>query len=61
LKTNKEQLGNFSPFVLLFTDYSAGRKTPLEQDIFIFDKLKAAEDKFELLVAENVKKGWEKS
>jgi len=61
LKTNKEHLGNFSPFVLLFTDYSAGRKTPLEQDIFIFDKLKAAEDKFELLVAENVKKGWEKS
>jgi hypothetical protein len=61
LKTNKEHLGNFSPYVLLFTDYSAGRKTPLEQEIFIFEKQKSAEEKFEALVTENVKKGWEKS
>ena len=54
-------LGNFSPYVLLFTDYSAGRKTPLEQEIFIFEKQKSAEEKFEALVTENVKKGWEKS
>jgi hypothetical protein len=61
LKTNKEKSGHFPAFALVYTDYSAGRKTPLDQDIFIFDNQKEGEEKMELLIAENIKKGWEKA
>jgi hypothetical protein len=30
IRTNKEREGSHPPFVVYFTDYSAGRKTPLE-------------------------------
>ncbi len=61
LKTNKEQSGHYPAFALMYTDYSAGRKSPLDQDIYIFDNLKEAEAKFEQLISDNIKKGWEKS
>ena len=61
LKTNKEKSGHFPAFALVYTDYSAGRKTPLDQDIFIFDNQKEGEEKMELLITENIKKGWEKA
>jgi hypothetical protein len=61
LKTNKEKSGHFPAFALVYTDYSAGRKTPLDQDIFIFDNQKEAEEKMVLLIGENIKKGWEKA
>lgn len=58
LKTNKEHTRMYSPFVIVFTDYSAGRKKPLEQEIYLFDKLEAAENKIVELKAENIKTGW---
>ena len=59
LKTNKEDTGMFSPFVVVFTDYSAGRKTPLEQEIFLCNSEKEVKSKIEELKEENIKKGWE--
>ena len=35
LKTNKESSGDYAPFVVVYTDYSAGRATPLEQEIYL--------------------------
>lgn len=54
LKTNKEKTEHFSAYTLVYTDYSAGRKSPLDQDIYIFDNLKEAEEKFQLLKADNI-------
>jgi len=58
LKTNKEHTRSYSPFAVVFTDYSAGRKKPLEQEIFLFDDLEDAENKMAGLKAENIKTGW---
>jgi hypothetical protein len=58
LKTNKEHTRIYSPFVVVFTDYSAGRKKPLEQEIYVFEKLEDAENKMTGLKTENIKTGW---
>jgi hypothetical protein len=60
IQTNKEKTGQYSPFVVLYTDFSAGRKTPLEQEIFLCASRKGMEKKMAELVEENIKKGWEK-
>ena len=60
IQTHKEKTGQYSPFVVLYTDFSAGRKTPLEQDIFLCASSKDMEKKMAELVEENIKKGWEK-
>lgn len=60
VETHKSQLGNYSPFFLLYSDFSAGRKTPLEQEIFLCSDKKEMDDKLTALIAENVKSGWEK-
>ena len=59
LKTNKENTGEFSPYVVVFTDYSFGRKEPLEQELFICQNEKELKSKIEELKIENIKKGWE--
>ena len=59
LKTNKEQSGIFAPFVVIYTDYSAGRKTPLEQDLFLCEDKAMVSLKIKELKEENIKKGWE--
>jgi ATP-dependent DNA ligase len=58
LKTNKEHTGEFSPFVVVYTDFSGGRKTPLEQDIYLCATEQEASEKFAELKVENIKKGW---
>ncbi len=58
LKTNKEQTGEFSPFVVVYTDFSGGRKTPLEQEIYLCETENEAKDKVTMLKDENIKKGW---
>ena len=58
LKTNKEHTGDFSPFVVVYTDFSGGRKTPMEQEIYLCETEKDATDKVALLKEENIKKGW---
>jgi ATP-dependent DNA ligase len=60
IQTHKEKTGQYSPFVVLYTDFSAGRKTPMEQDIFLCATSKDMEKKMAELVEENIKKGWEK-
>ncbi|MFN6039794.1 MAG: hypothetical protein ACK452_15085, partial [Bacteroidota bacterium] len=59
LKTNKEQSGLYPPFVVVFSDYSASRKTPLEQEIFLCATEKDLISKVDELKKENIKKGWE--
>ena len=59
LKTNKEDTGQFPPYVVVYTDFSAGRKSPLDQDIYICLTEQAAIDRVAELKTENIKKGWE--
>ena len=59
LKTNKENSKLYSPFVLVYSDFSNGRKTPLEQEIFLCQSEKDIENKLTELKEENIKKGWE--
>jgi ATP-dependent DNA ligase len=60
IQTHKEKTGQYSPFVVLYTDFSVGRKTPMEQDIFLCASSKDMEKKMAELVEENIKKGWKK-
>jgi hypothetical protein len=45
---------------LYYTDFSAGRKDPLQTDIYTAIDEVELELKFDDLLAENIKKGWEK-
>lgn len=61
-KTNKEAIHSaFPAYVVHWTDYSAGRAIPLDRDVRTApdegEAIKIAED----LIAENIKKGWEKT
>ncbi len=59
IKTNKEATGLYSAYNVIYTDFSAGRKTPLEQELFLCSTEKEALEKVETLKDENIKKGWE--
>ena len=59
LKTNKEDSGRYAPFVVVYTDFSGGRKTPLEQELYLCASQKEADKKLAELREENIKKGWE--
>lgn len=58
IRTNKEHEGTHPPFVVHFTDYSAGRKTPLETTIRTASTLEGADRAVAVWIEENVKKGW---
>jgi hypothetical protein len=59
LKTNKEKSGLYAPFNVIYSDFSAGRKTPLEQEIFLCSTEKEVRAKIAELKEENIKKGWD--
>jgi hypothetical protein len=60
-KTNKEQDDPTYPaFVVHWTDYSAGRATPLDRDVRLAPDEKSAIAIADELIADNIKKGWEK-
>jgi hypothetical protein len=60
-KTNKEQAdSSYPPYVIHWTDYSAGRATPLDRDVRLAPDEKSALAIAEGLITENIKKGWEK-
>ena len=59
LKTNKSDSGQYAPYVVVYSDFSAGRKTPLEQDISLCKTEKEAISIIASLKEENIKKGWE--
>ena len=58
IKTNKELEGAHPAFVVHFTDYSAGRKTPLETAIRTSSTREGADRAADAWIEENVKKGW---
>lgn len=58
IRTNKDREGSHPPFVVHFTDYSAGRKTPLETSLRTAATQESADRAVEAWTAENVKKGW---
>lgn len=58
-KTNKEGADpRFSPYVVQWTDYSAGRKEPLQREVRRAPSVDVARAIAESMIAENVKKGW---
>ena len=59
-KTNKETTGLFPAYILYYTDFSLGRKDPLQTEIYTAINEVELELKFDDLLAENIKKGWEK-
>jgi len=60
-KTNKESIDTTYPaYVVHWTDYSAGRATPLDRDVRLASDEKSALAIAEELIAENIKKGWER-
>lgn len=59
-QTNKEDVDpSYPAYVVHWTDYSAGRKTPLTRDVRPAPSLEAAQGLSDALVADNIKKGWE--
>ncbi|MDB5283883.1 MAG: hypothetical protein JWO06_2958, partial [Bacteroidota bacterium] len=60
-KTNKDESGKYPKYVLYFTDFSAGRKEPLQSDIYIVPSEDDMKAKLAVLIEENVKKGWNKA
>jgi len=59
-KTNKEETGSFPAYILYYTDFSSGRKEPLQTEIFTAVDKEELDIKFNNLISENIKKGWEK-
>lgn len=49
-----------APYLIYFTDFSAGRKDPLQTELYLATSEKNAKSKMQELVDENIKKGWEK-
>lgn len=59
-KTNKESIDpTFPVFVVQWTDYSPGRKTPLAREVRPVGTLDQANEIAQLMIDENIKKGWE--
>ena len=58
IKTNKEDVADFTPFVLYTTDFSAGRAEPLKTGITVAGDREHADAQIESWKAENIKRGW---
>ena len=58
-KTNKEEVSAEHPaYVLMLTDYSPNRKTPLEREICVSSSPEQMEEMWEAWQAEYFVKGW---
>jgi hypothetical protein len=59
-RTNKEHLAHvrFGAWVVHFTDYSAGRKEPLQREVRLAPTEAMATKIADELIAEGIKKGW---
>jgi len=61
-KTNKEDVEpSYPAYVAHWTDYSAGRATPLEREVRLAPTEKLAMSIADGMVSENIKKGWNKA
>lgn len=59
-KTNKEALdASYPAYVVHWTDYSAGRKTPLTREVRPAPSFEIASALADSMIADNIKKGWE--
>jgi hypothetical protein len=59
-KTNKDGEGSeFPAYVLHYTDFSPGRKTPLAREVRVSSSLEQMNNLWTGLLEENIKKGWE--
>ena len=60
-QTNKETLDRSYPaYVVHWTDYSAGRKDPLQREVRVAPSLAEAQRIADEIIAENIKKGWDR-
>lgn len=59
IQTNKHELGDYPAFVAHFTDWSAGRKEPLQTQIRVASTRETIDGIVEAWVTDNIKKGWE--
>ena len=59
-KSNKEQSGQYPPYVFYFTDYSPTRKNPMKRDLSIVKTEDGLQALLEEQLASKVKRGWEK-
>ncbi len=58
-KTNKENEGSEYPtYVIHYTDYSPGRKVPMDREVRISNSEEQINELFEQLKTDNIKKGW---
>jgi ATP-dependent DNA ligase len=60
-KTNKEESGKYPPYVFFYVDFSPSRKDSLQRDIATAQSEQAVFDLFDKSIAENIKKGWERT
>ena len=60
-KTNKEKsTSTFPAYVVHWSDYSAGRATPLDKEVRLAPTEEEAMKIADGMIADNIKKGWEK-
>ena len=59
IKTNKENTGLYAPYMVVYTDFSADRSSPLDQDVFLSYSEEEMKTTFEAVKLENIKKGWQ--
>ena len=59
-KTNKEETGYFSAYVLYYANFSSQRQDPLQREIKVSDSLEQINDLMKKEIEENVKSGWVK-
>ena len=59
-QTNKQDEGSFPAFVIHFTDFSPGRKTPLEREVRVSNDRAQIDALWDQLVEKNIVKGWNK-
>lgn len=58
-KTNKEQSGRYTAYVVYHTDFSNGRKDMIMRDMLYSNDEKQIRELLAAEIADNVKKGWE--
>ncbi len=60
-KTNKDTVSDkFPPYVMHYTNFSAGRKDPLKRELRVAGDEKSILEKVEIYRTKNIKKGWVK-
>jgi len=59
LQTHKDSLdASYPAYVVHFTDYSSGRKDPLQREVRLANTREQADAIAEQMLADNIKRGW---